>query len=400
MAVKLTIDGKGVEVERGATILDAARKLGIEIPTMCHADGVPPAGSCFLCVVRVAERRNLVPSCVAPAGEGMDVTTRSDEIHAARKAALELLLSDHVGDCVAPCTLACPAGMDIPAMIRHIRAGDPRAALAVIRERIPFAGALGRICPRYCERVCRRADLDEPISICALKRFPADVEMAEKLKEPCEGSYKPSQGLYEPSQGLQSLPPCKPPTGKRVAIIGAGPAGLSAAFYLLQNGHACVVFDAGAEPGGMFRYGVPEFRLPKRALEAEISVIRRLGAEFRMNRRLGEDLDLSALRREHDAVLLTPGAAMAGELNCEGAALAQSALAFLREAAEAGQEEPCEGLYEPSQGLRRARAGRRKRGRGGGADGASAGSAPRDDRLRDGARRNAVLQRVGCRSRG
>jgi formate dehydrogenase major subunit len=300
LGLKLTIDGQPVEVERGATILDAARKLGIEIPTLCHADGVAPFGSCFLCVVRVEGRRNLAPSCVAPAEDGMRVTTQSDEIRAARRLALELLFSDHVGDCVAPCTLACPAGMDIPAMIRRIREGDPRGALEVIRERIPFAGALGRICARYCERVCRRGELDQPIAICALKRFPADMRITADLG-------------------------CATPSGKKVAIVGAGPAGLSAAFYLLREGHACTIFDAGQEAGGMLKYAAPEFRLPKRALQAEVAVVRRLGAEFRMNQRLGESLDFDKLRSEHDAVFLALGAA---------AEPSGGALAFLRQVAE------------------------------------------------------------------
>jgi NADPH-dependent glutamate synthase beta subunit-like oxidoreductase/ferredoxin len=313
MAVTLTIDGRSVEVSPGATVLDAARQLGIEIPTLCHADGVPPAGSCFLCVVRVEGRPNLVPSCVAPAEDRMVVTTCSDEIRAARKAALELLLSDHVGDCVAPCTRACPAGMDIPGMIRRIRQGDRRQALAVVKERVPFAGALGRICARYCERVCRRGELDEPIAVCALKRFAADAAL---------------------EAGSSDLPPLKEPTGRKVAIVGAGPAGLSAAFYLLQDGHACTVFDANPAPGGMFRYAVSEFRLPKRALEAEIDIVRRLGAEFCMNQCLGDNLDIGRLRREHDAVLLAVGAAAAGALSCQGADLAQPALAFLRDVSE------------------------------------------------------------------
>jgi formate dehydrogenase major subunit len=305
MTIQLTIDDRTVEVERGGTILEAARKLGIQIPTLCHAEEVAPFGSCFLCVVRVQGRRNLVPSCVAPAADGMRVTTQSDEIRAVRRTALELLFSDHVGDCVAPCTLACPAGMDIPAMIRRIREGDPASALEVIRERIPFAGALGRICPRFCERVCRRGELDQPIAICALKRFPADAALAAGNGDP---------------------PPKKPATGKKVAIVGAGPAGLSAAFYLLQEGHSCTVFDAAAEPGGLLRYAVPEFRLPKRALHAEVAVVRRLGAEFRMNQRLGENLDFERLRPEHDAVFLALGSSFPGQSG--------GALAFLRQVAE------------------------------------------------------------------
>jgi ferredoxin len=287
MTIRLTIDGRSVEVESGATVLDAARRLGIDVPTLCHADGVPPVGSCFLCVVRIEGRRNLVPSCVAPAEEGMVVTTSSDEVRAARKAALELLLSDHVGDCVAPCVHACPAGMDIPRMMRHIRAGELRQALAVVKERIPFAGTLGRICPAYCERVCRRGDLEEPLAICAMKRFTADSEL---------------------EAGRADAPPRKAPTGRSVGIVGAGPAGLSAAFYLLQEGHACAVYDANAEPGGLLRCGVPEDRLPRRALDADIEPIRRLGAEFRMGVRLGEDFDLERLRSEHDATLIAAGA--------------------------------------------------------------------------------------------
>lgn len=310
MTVKLTIDDRSVEVEEGATILDAARKLGIQIPALCHLDGLPPASSCMMCVVRVDRRSSLIPSCVAPAEEGMVVTATSEEILAARKAALELLLSDHVGDCVAPCTLACPAGMDIPAVIRLIRDGRFEQALGVIRQRIPLPGILGRICPRFCERVCRRGDLDEPIAICALKRFPADVVDA---------------GAGLPSREQR--------TGKRVAIVGAGPAGLSAAFCLMQEGHSCTVYDAHPEPGGSLRYAVPEFRLPRQALEKDIEAIRRLGAAFRPNTVIGEDVGLAQIRSEHDVVLLALGATGRQEIDCEGAPSAIPASAFLHDVA-------------------------------------------------------------------
>ena len=281
MSARLTIDGRQVEVEDGATILDAARKLGIEIPTLCYRGGIEPSASCFMCVVRIEGREGLVPSCRAPALAGTVVTTDSAEIRAARRTALELLLSDHTGDCVAPCTLACPAGLDMPAMIRHLRDGETAEALRVIRRRIPLPGVLGRICPRYCERVCRRGQLDEPVAICDLKRFAADVELA---------------------QGEPDVPPCARPTGKKVAVVGSGPAGLTAAFYLRRNGHACVVFDSNPEPGGSLRYAIPRSRLPLAPLEREIEIIRRMGTEFRMNAALGDPTDLERLRCEYDAV--------------------------------------------------------------------------------------------------
>ena len=318
MPLKLTIDGREVEVEKGATVLDAARRLGIHVPTLCYLEGVRAAGSCSLCVVQIEGLTNLVPSCVAPAEDGMVVTTDSDDIRAARRMALELLLSDHRGDCEAPCTLACPAGLDIPGFLRHIAAHRHREAIALVKETIPLAGALGRVCPRYCERVCRRREVDEAVAICALKRFAADTDYAA---------------------GQTYIPHVAPPTDRRVAIVGAGPAGLSAAYYLLAAGHDCVILDACPEPGGMFRYGIPEFRLPKGLLAREIDVIREMGAELRMNTRLGVDVDLEELRRDYNAVLLAMGAQKEQRLECEGRQFAASALEFLRQASDgAGPE--------------------------------------------------------------
>ena len=313
MPICLTIDGREVEVDEGASILDAARKLGIDLPTLCHQDGLEPVGSCFLCVVEVEGLNRLVPSCTARAEDGMAVTTDSPEIRAARKMALELLLSDHTGDCEAPCTLACPAGLDIPGFIRHIAAGRRRQAIALIKESIPLAGALGRICPRFCERVCRRGELDAPIAVCALKRFAADADLA-------------THDCY--------VPPQAEPTGKRVAVVGAGPAGLSAAAFLLAKGHACTVLDERLEPGGMFRYAIPEFRLPADALDGDIDVIRRSGAVLRRNVRVGRDVSLEELREEFDAVFLAIGAQLEPKLECEGGELAASALEFLSGVAE------------------------------------------------------------------
>jgi formate dehydrogenase major subunit len=239
-----------------------------------------------------------------PAAEGMVVITNSDAVRAARKMALELLLSDHAGECVAPCAAQCPAGLDIPGFVYGIATGDPRHAMEVISRRLALPGSLGRICPRLCEQQCRRSDLDQGLAIGALHRYVAD--RAEVSPTPVPAG-----------------------SGKSVAIIGAGPAGLSAAFYLLQKGHASTLYDAHPEPGGMLRYGIPAYRLPREALTAEIDIIRRLGADFRMSQRWGENFTLATLRQAHDAVFVAIGAQCAQGLRCEGEDLALSGIRFL-----------------------------------------------------------------------
>ena len=261
--ITLTIDGRQITVEPGTTVLDAAQWLGIRIPTMCHVPGIEPASSCFLCAVQIEGRRTLSPACAMPVAPGMVVVTESVDIRNARKMALELLLSDHAGECVAPCAAVCPAGLDIPGFVYGIATGDTRRAMEVIADRLALPGSLGRICPRLCERQCRRADLDQGLSIGALHRYVADVD----------------------HDAAQYVPPRAPSTGKSVAIVGAGPAGLAAAYYLLQRGHDCTLFDAHALGGGMLRYGIPASRLPKDALDAEIEIVRRLCARFQMNQR-------------------------------------------------------------------------------------------------------------------
>jgi len=222
----------------------------------------------------------------------MRVESETDQVHAARRGALELLLSDHVGDCMGPCQAICPAGMDIPTMIRQIDAGDLPGAIRTIKAHIALPAVLGRICPAPCEKGCRRGQADAPVSIMLLKRFAADADLA------AERPY---------------LPERMPATGRRVAIVGAGPAGLAAAYYLLQKGHACVLFDQRPAAGGMLRHGVPEEKLPRAVLDAEIAAIERLGAEFRTGVRVGDDPSVADLRRDFDAVLLAVGKLAEGD---------------------------------------------------------------------------------------
>ncbi|HET6429587.1 MAG TPA: FAD-dependent oxidoreductase [Phycisphaerae bacterium] len=283
---RIWIDNQEVDVSEGSTILDAARALGMDVPALCHRTGCSPSTSCMCCVVRVNGSPNLVPSCATVAVEGMRVESETEEVRAGRRGALELLLSDHVGDCMGPCQCICPAGMDIPTMIRQIHAGDLPAAIETVKAHIALPAVLGRICPAPCEKGCRRGQADAPVSIMLLKRRAADADLAG------EAPY---------------LPDRLPATGKRVAIVGAGPAGLAAAYYLLQQGHACVLFDQREAPGGMLRYGVGEQELPRDVLDGEIAVIERLGAEFRLGVRVGHDPSVADLRRDFDAVFLAVG---------------------------------------------------------------------------------------------
>jgi NADPH-dependent glutamate synthase beta subunit-like oxidoreductase len=304
---KLFVDNREVEVDDGATILDAARKLGIEIPTMCFLKGHKPLTSCMLCVVKESRSNSLVPACGAIAGEGMRVESDCEEVRQARKMALELLLSDHLGDCMGPCQTICPAGMNIPLMIRQIASGKLRDAIATVKKDIALPAVLGRICPRPCERGCRRAVFDEPVSICLLKRYVADLDLQ-------------SANPY--------LPICKPSCGKRVAIVGAGPAGLAAAYYLRQDGFDCTIFDEHERPGGMLRYAVSQQQpfdvaqgglrraqssrervepLPPDVLDAEIALIEKLGVKFQVQTRIGDTLSIENLRRDFDAVFVAVG---------------------------------------------------------------------------------------------
>jgi len=199
---------------------------------------------------------------------------------------------------LAPCQQTCPAEIDIPRYIAQIRAGNYQGAVATIRERNPLLLACGRICPHPCEDYCRRGIEDEAVSINQLKRFVADLELHSGRRYPIT---------------------CAPSTGKRVAVVGGGPAGLSCAFFLRRLGHDATIFEAMPELGGMLRYGIPEYRLPKDVLDWEIEGILNLGVEVKKNTRLGRDFDLESLLEDgYDAVFLGIGAWKDYRLNVEG----------------------------------------------------------------------------------
>jgi ferredoxin len=262
---RLTVDGRPVEVPPGSTLLDAARTLGIDVPTLCFLEGYQPSTSCLVCMVRVRGRNGFVPSCATRAEDGMEVESETPEVHQVRKTALELLLSDHVGDCLAPCYFTCPAHMDIPLMLRQITAENLCEAIVTVKDAIALPAVLGRVCPKPCEKGCRRSAADGAVAVCQLKRFVADTDLA-------------SEHPY--------LPECRPPSGKRVAIVGAGPTGLSAAYYLRRAGHAVTIFDEQAQPGGRLLRETTAEELPRDVLASEIGLILGLGVELRAGTRV------------------------------------------------------------------------------------------------------------------
>ena len=363
--ITLNVDGKYIEARQGQTLLEAARGAGIYIPSLCYYPGLKPLPkvipdeACQLCIVEA--NGNLVLSCVTPVSEKMVVKTKTPKIRELQKKNLLAILVrqptnicfekrdcelqkaiDYIGlkeipvhvprslaplednpffardssfcilcnrclrvcdeirglgviETAFPCLVACPAGIDIPRYIRLIGRGKPSTALAVIREKVPFPAVLGRICAAPCQEECRRGrDVDKALHIRMLKRFAADKG---------DDSWKKQAKLL-------------PATGKSVAIVGAGPGGLTCAYYLAKLGHKVTVFEALPEPGGMMRVGIPEYRLPRNVLRDEIREIETLGVEIRLNTRV-EFLD-SLFEQGYQAVFLAIGAHEEMKLGVEG----------------------------------------------------------------------------------
>jgi formate dehydrogenase alpha subunit len=366
--ITFNIDDRDVEARQGRTILETARDAGIYIPGLCYYPGLKPLPqvipdeACQLCVVEA--NGHIALSCVTPVSEGMVVKTKTPQVQEIRRKKLLAILArqpaavcsdkkecelqkviEYVGlgeipvhvsrslpllednpffirdssfcilcnRCVRvceeirgngvienafPCHKACPAGIDVPRYVRLIARGRPSASLAVIRERVPFPAVLGRVCAAPCQKECRRGlDVDETINIRMLKRFAADNGDDSWRKQ------------------AKSLPS----TGKSVAVVGAGPAGLTCAYYVAKLGHRVTVFEALPEPGGMMRVGIPAYRLPRDILADEIREIEKAGVEIKLNTRV-ESMD-SLFEQGYQAVFLGIGAHKEMKMGVEGEAL-------------------------------------------------------------------------------
>ena len=294
--INLTINGKQITAPEGSTILEAARLNDIYIPTLCYDKAVEVYGACGLCVVEAEGIPKLLRSCSAKAAEGMVINTESERVVQSRKVAMELLMSAHDGDCVAPCQLNCPAHTDCQGYVGLIANGEYDAALKLIKNKIPLPASIGRVCPHPCEKACRRKNVEEPINIAQLKAFAADMDLKSD-------SYMPDVMVR---------------TGKKVAIIGGGPAGLTAAYYLTIMGHSVTVYDMMEKMGGMLRYGIPQYRLPKEVLDKEIAIIEKTGVKLVNNVKLGKDFTVKSLKEENDAVIVAVGAWKSSSMRTPG----------------------------------------------------------------------------------
>src|SRR5665648_1019066 len=201
----------------------------------------------------------------------MIINTNTQKLKDYRKIRLEQLLSDHNADCTAPCVDTCPANVDIQKYLRHAQAGNFEDALKVIKQSNPFPLVCGRVCPHPCEAECRRNLIDSPVAINYVKRFVADLDINELAPY---------------------VPKLKPSTGKKIAIIGAGPSGLTAAYYSAINGYDVTIFERQPHAGGMMRYGIPEYRLPKATLDKEITLIKNLGVKIITGKAVGTHIML------------------------------------------------------------------------------------------------------------
>jgi len=295
--VTLRINGQEVTANAGETILNVCKSLKIEIPHLCHDPKLKPFSSCFLCVVAIKGYKTHQPACSTVVQEGMEIETDSPEIFDARKTALELLMSNHYADCVAPCKLTCPAGVDVQGYLSLIEKGLYKEAVALIKETNPLPAICGRVCVRPCEGKCRRQLTEDkiPIGIDYLKRYVADYDLLSNLPDSVSG--------------LRTfIPETKPKNGKKVAIIGGGPAGLTTAYYLQLQGFQADIFERAEAAGGWLRYGIPEYRLPNAILDQEIENITKLGVNIFTNKSIGENVQIADLDKNYDAIFISIGA--------------------------------------------------------------------------------------------
>lgn len=299
--IRIEVDGRVVEGFEGQTILEVCRDNGIEIPTLCYEPKLPGFGACRMCVVEVEGEEYPPISCSRVCEPEMKVQTQTETVRRLRRTNLELIFSDHNAYCLPPCQNKCPSHIDIPGFLKANAEANWRESTRIFKRTIPFPSVLGRVCPAPCEDHCRRDEVDEAIAIRDSHRYAGDQVLKAMLDD----------GVDPPVPFEQQVK-----SGRRAAVIGSGPAGMSAAFYLLLAGHDVTVFERDPAPGGMLRYGIPQYRLPKvEVLEAEYESVTRLGGKMVCNAELGKNFTLDDLTMQgFDSVVVAIGCYDTNEL--------------------------------------------------------------------------------------
>ena len=299
------VDGRQFTGRQGQTILEVCRDNGIEVPTLCYEPKLPGFGACRMCVVEVEGESHPPISCSRSCEPGMVIQTQTPRLRQIRKTNLELIFSDHNAYCLPPCQNKCPSHIDIPGFLKANTEGDFIESARIFKRTIPFPSVLGRVCPAPCEEHCRRDEVEEAIAIRDSHRYAGDQVLRAQREN---GTAAPVP--FE----------VKPRTGRRVAVIGSGPAGMSAAYYLLIAGHDVTVFERDPEQGGMLRYGIPQYRLPKEeVLDPEYDSVWQLGGKLVTNAELGVDFTIDDLQNQgFDAVCVAIGCYNTNKLGVPG----------------------------------------------------------------------------------
>ncbi len=294
----IIIDSINIDVFESKSILQVAKDHDIDIPSLCGLNTKGEKVACDVCVVEVDGE--IKRSCELTAEPGMIINTQSPALTTHRQTALSNILSDHYADCLAPCQTACPAGVDVQSYLHFIAQNEHKKAVEVIKRTLPMPLSIGRVCPAFCETECRRGLVDEPIAIRQLKRHASDIDLH-------------AQESY--------TPPKKAAKGKKIAVVGSGPGGLTCGYYLTNEGYEVTVLESMPAAGGWLRYGIPEYRLPKSILDKEIEIMCKNGMTIELNKHLGTDFSLSQLTQEFDAVCMAIGASQAVDMKYEGSDL-------------------------------------------------------------------------------
>lgn len=306
--VNIKINGIPIKAKKGANLLDTALENGFYIPHFCHDKGLTPVGVCRMCGVKVkigdrwlnktgtSPQSMIVTACTTTVQEGMEVFIDSDDILQYRRDLMEMNMIYHCGDCIAPCIDGCPAHSDIPTYLRLIKEGRYHEAVEVMKKSYILPAVLGRVCPAFCENKCHRNELEASVSIRQAKKFAADRDLED-------GPWMPQ------------LPPFN---GKKVAVIGGGPGGLSAAYYLRLKGFKVTIFERKPKLGGMLRYGIPTYRLPREVLDKDIATSLLYGIHVRLNTEIGKDISFEELRSSYDSIVIATGAWKSRRMNIPG----------------------------------------------------------------------------------